>query len=194
MKTKILFILLVLNACLCKGQTVDLFEKPMLTEKLSQCDLISQYFNTIQHYEYYLIEPKYYGITAEANFSGFSGNYNFAVRNDSLCQFYFMSFVPRKSSSLKAISAKIDSIILAWTKKYGPPDQLIDNRKDSANPQTIDAYTLLNASWMIKEDRLTLRLSYSDAPNDVRGNFGIHIHRFRECYFDKKSLSDWKEF
>jgi len=163
----------------------------MLNEKLSQCDLISKYLGNIQHYEYYVMDSNYYGITVEGNFSSFSGNYNFAVRNDSLCQFYFMAALPKKSNSLKELSITLDSLILAWTGKFGPPDLFIDGRVNSTNTE-VENSTILSASWKIKQDILKLRFSYGESLRDARGNFNIIIHRYRECYFDKKFFPQWR--
>ncbi len=189
MKFKLLFSLLILFK-LSFSQTISVFDDIMLSKKTILCNLLSKYMSTSQHYEYYIMDTNYYGITSDGKCHNFSGTYNFAVRNDSLCQVYFSASFPRKSYSLKSINATIDSLLDEFTKKFGTPEQFEDYRKDSSNPDVIRGYTLLNSSWQTNKDIMQLSLSYSDSgfPNEERTHYSIRIHRYRECYADHKSL------
>ena len=171
------------------SQTINVFDETMLSKKLSHCDMISKYLNKVQHYQYYILDTAYYGITSEGYCSNISGSYNFTVRKDSLCQVYFMSSFPRSSNSIMSISPKIDSLIQTFIKKFGPPKNLIDNRKDSANPHVINGYILLEAAWLINEDRFRIEFSFLDSDDINKPLYGLRIHRFRECYFSKKFMS-----
>jgi len=191
-KTGFILVTILFASSLSIGQTVNVFDQIMLTKKFSQCDLISKYISNTQHYEFYVMDSAFYGITSEGNCSNISGNYNFAVRNDTLCQVYFMTRFPRSSNSLKSISLKVDSLLEYFSNKFGKAESFIDYRKDSSNSEVINGYTLLDATWLVNGDRLVIDLSFSDSENLNRSVYSLRIHRFRECYFDNKLSKWWK--
>lgn len=189
-RTIIILLLNVLLTSFSVGQTVDVFDTKLYSEKLTKCDLISKFIEQNRDFKYTYFDTSFFSISSYDNKSKIFGNWSFVSRLDSLDQIAFSSLdLPITLEWFNALYRQADTLMKIFTTKYGQPAKSSTNQKNFyQNGKKYLPGDIIKAMWQIDGQKLKVEFIIDGEHNDF--HYSLRISRFKDYYGNVK-LPPW---
>lgn len=187
------FILLffILLVRLTYGQTIEVFDYKLYSEKLTLCELISKFVDPNKNFEYTHFDSSFYSIKSYNNKSNIFGDWTFISRNDSINQICWTSIeLPITEEWFKILYGQADSLINTFTIKHGQPIKFRKKEKKFYKPNhKLFPTEIMSATWIIDEQKLKVDFIVPGEHKDFY--YMIRIQKFKDYYGNSKLNPGW---
>lgn len=188
------FIILFLNLLFVKfsdGQTFDVFDTKLYSEKLTMCDLISKFIDESSDFKYTYYDTSFFSISSDNHKGKIFGTWSFVLRGDSLDQIDFSSLdLAITQEWYNLLYKQADSLIKLFTIKYGPPLKSTTNQKNFyQNGKKYLPGDIIKAIWLINGQKLKVEFTIEGEHKNYY--FMLRISKFKDYYGNHKVPLWW---